>query len=86
MAKKKAKRGGRTTTTARRKKKTTTTRRKKAKTGEFIISKSRTKGSASLNVSGDFYGALDAAVRELIAQAEQRAENNGRRTLRPHDL
>lgn len=86
MAKKKAKRGGRTTATTRRKKKTTTRRKKTARTGDFIISKSRTKASASLNVSGDFYGALDATVRELIKQAEQRAENNGRRTLRPHDL
>lgn len=85
MAKKKAKRGGRTAT-ARKKKTTTTRRNKKVKTGDFIISKSRTKASSSLNVSGDFYGALDATVRELIKQAEQRAENNGRRTLRPHDL
>jgi histone H3/H4 len=83
MAKKKAKRGGRGTATARKKKKTTS---RKKKPVDLIISKSRTKGSSSLNVSGDFYGALDSAVRELIKQAEARAENNGRRTLRPHDL
>lgn len=52
----------------------------------MIISKSRTKAAASINVSGDFYGALDGAVRELIATAEKRAMNNGRKTLRPHDL
>ena len=28
----------------------------------------------------------DEAVRELIAKAEERANNNNRRTLRPHDL
>jgi hypothetical protein len=53
---------------------------------ELIISKSRTKAAASINVSGEFYAALDSAVRNLIAGAEARAMNNGRRTLRPHDL
>ncbi|MEC7233246.1 MAG: DUF1931 domain-containing protein, partial [Planctomycetota bacterium] len=47
----------------------------------MIISKSRTKNAASINVSGDFYLALDAKVRELIAGAEARAEANNRRTL-----
>ena len=65
--------------------------RKPAKRGkktaaEFIISKSRTKGAAGINVSGEFYGALDSCVREIIKQAEARAVNNGRKTLRPHDL
>ncbi|MCP5020944.1 MAG: DUF1931 domain-containing protein [bacterium] len=52
----------------------------------MIISKSRTKAAAGINVSGDFYSALDEAVRGLIATAEARAESNGRRTLRPQDL
>lgn len=65
------------------KKKTT---RKKAGPVELIISKSRTKAAAGINVSGDFYGALDTAVREMIATAEARAEANNRRTLRPQDL
>lgn len=59
---------------------------KKKKTGDLIISKSRTKAAAGINVSGDFYIALDEAVRNLIATAEARAGNNNRRTLRPHDL
>jgi hypothetical protein len=59
---------------------------KKKGSGELIISKSRTKAAASINVSGEFYSALDGAVRNMIAQAEARATNNGRRTLRPHDL
>jgi histone H3/H4 len=53
---------------------------------DFIISKSRTKNAAGINVSGEFYGALDEAVREIIAGAEARAVSNGRKTLRPHDL
>ena len=53
---------------------------------DLIISKSRTKAAASINVSGEFYGALDAAVRVMIGSAEARAVNNGRKTLRPHDL
>ena len=60
--------------------------RGKSAPADMIISKSRTKNAAGINVSGEFYGALDAAVRGLIAQAEARAVNNGRKTLRPHDL
>ena len=59
---------------------------KGASSSDYIISKSRTKAAAGINVSGDFYGALDSAVRGLISQAEARAVNNGRKTLRPHDL
>lgn len=59
---------------------------KKAAGENMIISKSRTKASASINVAGDFYGALDAKVRELIGSAEKRATDNGRKTLRPYDL
>lgn len=62
------------------------TRKKKKASGDLIISKARTKAAAGINVSGEFYGALDEAVRALIAGAEARAESNGRRTLRPHDL
>ncbi len=58
----------------------------KKATGDLIISKSRTKACAKINVSGDFYSALDGAVRSMIAEAEKRAMNNGRKTLRPHDL
>lgn len=56
-------------------------------TGDLIISKSRTKAAVKKsNVSSDFYGALDQAVRGMIASAEGRAEANGRKTLRPQDL
>jgi hypothetical protein len=58
----------------------------KVSSGEYIISKSRTKAASGINVSGDFYGALDGAVRMLIKTAERRATDNGRKTLRPQDL
>ena len=82
MAKKKA-----TKKTARKPaRKATKATRGKKKPVDMIISKSRTKASAGINVSGDFYGALDGAVRCLIANAEKRAIDNGRKTLRPYDL
>jgi len=59
---------------------------KKKAAVDLIISKSRTKAAAGINVSGEFYAALDGAVREMIAGAERRAMDNGRKTLRPHDL
>jgi histone H3/H4 len=61
--------------------------KKKAASGELIISKSRTKAATkTCNVGGEFYGALDAAVRKLIAQAEARAIGNKRKTLKAQDL
>ncbi len=61
--------------------------KKAGTTGDLIISKSRTKAAVKKsNVSSDFYGALDKAVRGMIASAEGRAEANGRKTLRPQDL
>lgn len=54
---------------------------------ELIISKSRTKGAVKkCNVGGEFYGALDKAVRGLIADAEGRAIGNKRKTLKAVDL
>lgn len=61
--------------------------KKAGNTGDLIISKSRTKAAAKKsNVSSDFYGALDTAVRAMIGKAEARCEANGRKTLRPQDL
>ena len=54
---------------------------------ELIISKSRTKGATKkCNVSSEFYGALDACVRDMIKAAEARATANNRKTLKPQDL
>ena len=59
----------------------------KAKGDSMIISKSRVKVAASkCNVGSEFYGALEAHVREVIAQAQNRATANGRKTLRPQDV
>jgi histone H3/H4 len=53
----------------------------------MIISKSRVKAAAKkCNVGSEFYGALEAHVRSVIAQAEARAASNGRKTLRPYDV
>ena len=64
-------------------------RRKKAAKGggDLIISKARTKAAVKkCNVGGEFYGALDAAVRQLIKEAEARAVGNKRKTLKAVDL
>lgn len=59
----------------------------KSSGGDLIISKSRTKAATKkCNVGSEFYGALEAHVRELIANAEKRAAANGRKTLRPQDV
>ena len=61
---------------------------KKSVNGEsMIISKSRTKAAVKkCNVSAEFYGALDQAVRSMISKSEARADANGRKTVRPQDL
>ena len=69
---------------AKRKKKAA---KKKGKAVDLIISKSRTKAAVKkCNVGGEFYGALDAAVRELIKEAESRAVGNKRKTLKAVDI
>ena len=55
--------------------------------GDLIISKSRTKNATrKCNVGSEFYSALDKTVRKLIADAEQRALGNKRKTLKAVDL
>ena len=54
---------------------------------ELIISKSKTKEAVKkCNVSGEFYGALDRKVKDLIAAAERRAMANKRKTVKAQDL
>ncbi len=61
--------------------------KRKGKSGDLIISKSRTKGaSKKCNVGSEFYGALDAKVRGMIKDAEARAIGNKRKTLKAVDL
>lgn len=38
------------------------------------------------NVASDFYEALDEEVEELLEDAAQRADANGRKTVQPRDL
>ena len=53
----------------------------------MIISKARTKAAVQkCNVGSEFYGALEDAVRQLIARAEARALGNKRKTLRAADV
>ncbi|PSP89258.1 DUF1931 domain-containing protein [Halobacteriales archaeon QS_4_69_34] len=40
----------------------------------------------SMNVSSDFYDALDEEVSELLDDAARRAEDNDRKTVQPRDL
>jgi histone H3/H4 len=61
--------------------------KRKGKPAELIISKTRTKNAVKkCNVGGEFYGALDAVVRDLIKGAEARAIGNKRKTLKAVDL
>jgi len=61
--------------------------RKSSAPEAMIISKSRVKAAATkCNVGSEFYGALEGAVRDLIARAEGRALGNKRKTLRAADV
>lgn len=54
---------------------------------DSVIVKSKIKEVASdHNVAGDFADALDEEVRQLVKDAAQRAEANGRKTLMAKDL
>ena len=69
------------------KKKKKAASKKKGKSGDLIISKARVKNAVKkCNVGGEFYGALDEAVRGLIKEAERRATGNKRKTLKANDL
>lgn len=62
-------------------------KKKKKAAGDLIISKSRTKAAVKkCNVGGEFYAALDSAVRDMIKAAEARALGNKRKTLKSVDL
>jgi histone H3/H4 len=41
---------------------------------------------SEMNVSSDFYDALDEEVSELLADAARRADDNDRKTVQVHDL
>jgi histone H3/H4 len=69
---------------ARKKKKAA---KKSRKPADLLISKARVKNAVKkCNVGGEFYGALDAVVRDMIKGAEARAQGNKRKTLKAVDL
>jgi histone H3/H4 len=41
---------------------------------------------SEMNVSSDFYDALDSEVSDLLADAAQRAADNDRKTVQARDL
>jgi histone H3/H4 len=41
---------------------------------------------SEMNVSSDFYDALDEDVSELLEDAARRASDNNRKTVQPRDL
>lgn len=52
-----------------------------------IIVKSAVKDELSdMNVSSDFYDAIDENVSELLEDAARRASDNDRKTVQPRDL
>ena len=52
-----------------------------------VLKKSGVRDAADgVNVGSDFYDALDDEVKELIDRAVERAEENGRRTVKARDV
>ncbi|HLC51177.1 MAG TPA: DUF1931 family protein [archaeon] len=55
--------------------------------GKALVVKSAVKAACKgMRCSGDFMGAMDKKVAELLADASKRAKANGRATIRPADL
>ncbi len=53
---------------------------------DLIVKAAVKEALADKNVSSDFYGALNAEVEDLLADASRRAEANDRKTVQPRDL
>lgn len=52
-----------------------------------VLKKSGVRDAAEgVNVGSDFYDALDDEVKDLIERAVERAEENGRRTVKARDV
>lgn len=52
-----------------------------------VLKKSGCRDAADgVNVGSDFYDALDEKVKDLIERAVERAEDNGRRTVKARDV
>jgi len=52
-----------------------------------LIVRSKVKSAVKgMRFAGDFYGALDKKVEEILKDAAKRAKDNGRATIRPVDI
>ncbi|MFC7140154.1 DUF1931 domain-containing protein [Halosimplex aquaticum] len=53
---------------------------------DLIVKNSVKEALDEMNVSRDFYDALDEEVEGLLERAQRRAEANDRKTVQPRDL
>lgn len=53
---------------------------------DLIVKSSVKEALSGHNVSADFYDALDETVEDLLEDAADRADANGRKTVQPRDL
>ena len=53
---------------------------------DYIVQSSVKDELGEMNVSADFYDALDEEVADLLADAARRADENDRKTVQPRDL
>lgn len=53
---------------------------------DYIVKAAVKEKLGEMNVSADFYDALDEEVAELLNEAAQRAEDNDRKTVQARDL
>lgn len=53
---------------------------------DLIVKANVKEALGNMNVSSDFYDALDDEVSELLEEASRRAEANDRKTVQPRDL
>jgi histone H3/H4 len=53
---------------------------------DLIVKAAVKEALDDMNVSSDFYDALDEEVEELLEDAAERAEANDRKTVQPRDL
>ncbi len=52
-----------------------------------VLKKSGVRDEADgVNVGSDFYEALDDRVKELVSRAVERAQENGRKTVKSRDV
>lgn len=53
---------------------------------DLIVKAAVKESLGQMNVSSNFYATLDDEVSELLADADQRAKNNDRKTVQARDL